>query len=200
MSARRTQAERRAEAERRLLDAAMELVAEGGVRAVTLAATGERAGYSRGIVTHHFGNRQGLLDALTAELQNRFNPPDLPSRGLERLLAIVDAYLLDLPARPRDTRVFVVLWAEALAAEPDLRPAFAARDERFRATIAECLREGVEAREIRPGVEPLPLAQALVGMMRGTSLQLLGTGDVEPVREQVRALLMHGLREEPGRT
>jgi AcrR family transcriptional regulator len=173
----------------------MELVAEGGVRAVTLAATGERAGYSRGIVTHHFGNRQGLLDALTAELQNRFNPPDLPSRGLERLLAIVDAYLLDLPTRPRDTRVFVVLWAEALAAEPDLRPAFAARDARFRATIAECLDEAKADGEIRRDVDPEPLAQALVGMMRGTSLQLLGTRDVEPVREQVRSLLAHGLRD-----
>lgn len=195
MSERRTQAERRAEAERRLLDAAMELVAEGGVRAVTLAATGERAGYSRGIVTHHFGNRRGLLDALTAELQNRFAPPDLPQRGLQRLLALVDAYLGDIPTRPQDTRVFVVLWAEALAAEPDLRPAFAARDARFRATLAECLDEAKADGEIRRDVEPEPLALALVGMMRGTSLQLVGTGDVESVRAQVGALLEAGLRE-----
>src|SRR3954465_8821227 len=88
----RTQAERRAEAERKLLEAAMHLVAERGVRAVTLAAVGERAGYSRGLVTHHFGNRQGLLDALTLDLQNRFQPPETDTRGLARLLEMVDAY------------------------------------------------------------------------------------------------------------
>src|ERR1700750_760341 len=101
----RTQVERRAEAERKLLEAATELIAERGVRAVTLAAVGERAGYSRGLVTHHFGNRQGLLDALTLELQNRFQPPVTDSRGLKRLLEIVDAYLGDLRTRPLNARV-----------------------------------------------------------------------------------------------
>src|SRR6478735_11270818 len=94
-----SQTERRAEAERKLLEAAMQLVAERGVRAVTLAAVGERAGYSRGLVTHHFGNRQGLLDALTLELQNRFQPPETDRRGLARLLELVDAYLGELQTR-----------------------------------------------------------------------------------------------------
>jgi DNA-binding transcriptional regulator YbjK len=40
---RRTQSERRAEAEQRLLEAAMRLVAGGGLRAVTLAAVGAEA-------------------------------------------------------------------------------------------------------------------------------------------------------------
>jgi AcrR family transcriptional regulator len=192
---RRTQAERRAEARRRLLDAAMQLIAERGVRAVTLAATGERAGFSRGIVTHHFGSRRGLLDALTLELQNRFSPPEPPLRGLARLLMLADAYLLDLAARPLDTRVFLVLWAEALAAEADLRPVFAARDARFRDTIAECLRQGVEDGEIRDSVEPAALAPALVGQLRGLSLQLIAAdADAEPVRRQLRDLLERGLR------
>src|ERR1700749_3420167 len=91
--ARRTQAERRAEAERALLDAARELIAERGGRAVTLAAVGERSGYSRGLVTHHFGSRQGLLDALTLDLQDRLPFPQTDARGIERLLVIVDAYL-----------------------------------------------------------------------------------------------------------
>ncbi len=59
------QAGRTTETERRLLDATMEIVAARGVRAVTLAAVGTAAGYSRGIVTHQFGSRRGLLDALT---------------------------------------------------------------------------------------------------------------------------------------
>ncbi len=167
----------------------MELVAEGGVRAVTLAAVGQRAGYSRGLVTHHFGSRQGLLDALTLELQNRFQPPATAARGLDRLLVYVDAYL----DRVLINRVFLVLWAESITSEPELREAFAARDARFRATLVECLRE---ADDLRPGVDPEMLAHALVGLLRGTNLELLSAAeaDVESVRRQVRALLAHGLK------
>ena len=72
---RRTQAERRAETERRLLEAAMDLVAAGGVGAVDARPVGAEAGYSRGIVNHHFGSRQALLDALARDVQGRFAPP-----------------------------------------------------------------------------------------------------------------------------
>jgi AcrR family transcriptional regulator len=191
---RRTQAQRRATTEARLLDAAAELVAEGGVRAVTLAATGERAGYSRGIVTHQFGNRDGLLAALTADLQDRFTVPDAPARGLDRLLAFVDAYLRALAAHPRRTRVFLVLWAESLISEPALRPAFAERDARFAATLAGDLRDAIEDGDVDAGIDVEPLALALVGQLRGLGLQLLAGAEVEPVRAQVRGLLERGLR------
>jgi AcrR family transcriptional regulator len=167
---RRTQAERRAETERRLLDATMELIASRGVRAVTLAAVGEAAGYSRGIVTHQFGSRQGLLDALTLDLQNRFVPPET-----DDVLELVDAYLAEFEKRPLDTRVYAVLWAEAQAGDADLLPAFEARDARFKHTLAGYL-DGNEA-----------MAGVLVALLRGA--MLLRPDDV---RAQVRALLSHG--------
>lgn len=74
MTARRTQAERRAETERRVLDATMAIIASSGVRAVTMAAVGEAAGYSRGIVNHQFGTRQGLMAAVAETVQSRFSP------------------------------------------------------------------------------------------------------------------------------
>ncbi len=55
---RRTQEQRRAETERRVLDAAMTLIAAHGSRSITLAQVGEAARYSRGIVYHHFGSRE----------------------------------------------------------------------------------------------------------------------------------------------
>jgi AcrR family transcriptional regulator len=191
----RTQAERRAETERRVLDAATRLVAARGVRAVTLAAVGGAAGYSRGIVTHHFGSRQGLLDVLTRQLQDRFAAPASELRGLDRLLQLVDAYLVHLRAGDLAARVFLVLWAEALTAEPDLRPVFAERDARFRATLAECLHEGITIGDIRPDVDPDALALALVGQLRGMGLQLLDADvDHELLRGQAHDLLERGLR------
>ena len=74
MTVRRTQAERRAETERRLIEATMEIIARDGVRAVTMAAVGEAAGYSRGIVNHQFGTRDGLMTAVAKAAQARFSP------------------------------------------------------------------------------------------------------------------------------
>jgi len=69
---RRTQAQRRAQAEQRLLDAALEIVARTGSVRMTLAQVGEAAGYSRGLAAHRFGSKAGLLRALAAHINARF--------------------------------------------------------------------------------------------------------------------------------
>src|SRR5690606_32978246 len=69
---RRTQAERREEAEQRILEAALEIVARRGSVRMTLAEVGEAAGYSRGLPAQRFGNKAGLLRALAASIGTRF--------------------------------------------------------------------------------------------------------------------------------
>ena len=195
---RRTQAERRAATEERVLDAAVALTAERGVRAVTLATVGEKAGYSRGIVTHHFGSRRALLDALVGRLQDAFRPPAASAgTGLDRLLALVDAYLVHLDAEPEIARAFLVLWVESLAAEPELRPVFADRDKRFRSAIADAVRAGTADGSITADAGAEALALAIVGLLRGTGMQMLHGPvgpDVGEIRQQVRRLLGKGMR------
>lgn len=53
----------------RIIAAAIELMAEGGERSVTLVATAKRAGVSRGTVYYHFQDREALVAALRANLQ-----------------------------------------------------------------------------------------------------------------------------------
>ena len=54
-TARRTQAERRAESDDRLLEAAAAIIAEEGYMAATLERVGERAGFSRGLASRKYG-------------------------------------------------------------------------------------------------------------------------------------------------
>jgi AcrR family transcriptional regulator len=68
----RTQEQRRIEAERRLVRAAAELVGEIGPTRVTLANVGERAGYSRGLATHHFGSKAALMQRLVETVTSQF--------------------------------------------------------------------------------------------------------------------------------
>ena len=174
----------------------MDLVAEGGVGAVTVAATGARAGYSRGIVNHHFGSRRALLDALAREMQGRFSAPKTQGSGLARVLTLVDAYLDGLSERARDTQVFLVLWTEAIASDPDLRPIFAERDEAFRASMGKAVAAGIADGTVRADADPEAAGVALVALMRGVGLQRLlspDAVDLDAVRAEVGRLLQGGL-------
>ena len=53
----RTQAERTALSDRRMLEAAIRLIIERGTAGTTLREIGERAGYSRGLASYRFGNK-----------------------------------------------------------------------------------------------------------------------------------------------
>lgn len=55
----------------RMLDAALGLVAVGGVRAVTHRAVETAAGVARGSARYHFGTRDDMLAALIAHLAER---------------------------------------------------------------------------------------------------------------------------------
>ncbi len=198
---RRSQLERRATTERRVLDAAMQLIAQRGSRAVTLAEVGRAAGYSRGIVHAHFGSREQLLAAVVREAQ-RFDVPAVEGDGLDRLTAGVVAYLDNLRRRAPATGAFLLMWAESVAADPVLGPLFAERDTTFRAALADQVRAGVADGSIRPDADPDAVAVALVGLLRGIGMQLTSTsGDAlhaagSSVVEGAVALVRQGLRRQ----
>jgi AcrR family transcriptional regulator len=202
-TSRRTQAERRAETERRVLDAAIGLIAEHGVRAVTMAAVGAAAGYSRGIANHQFGTRQGLIRAVAEEVQLRFAPNPEGLRGRARVLSLVDGYLGSLETRSVDARVFLRLWAAAIGGEePELAAVFAERDAYFRDYVAGAIAEGVEDGELRPGVDAGAVAVAVVGQLRGIGLQWqlsASSIDLDAVRAEVSRWVAAAL-EPPPRT
>jgi AcrR family transcriptional regulator len=187
-AARRTQQERRDQAEAALLGAAAELVVEQGVRSLTLARVGERAGYSRGLVTHHFGSKRALLERLARSTQAGFVPglAELPP-GLERLLRLIDGYLAALGQVSTPHRAFLLLWAAAATA-PELAPIFRARDEAFRADLRAEITQGIADATIRPDVAPEAVAIAIVGELRGIGLQRLldaAAVDVQRLRRSV---------------
>ncbi|MGW3423229.1 TetR/AcrR family transcriptional regulator [Streptomyces phaeochromogenes] len=173
VTTRRTQQERRAQAEAALLDAAAELVVQHGVRSLTLARVGEQAGYSRGIVTHHFGSKQALLERLARATQAGFVPGlgDLPP-GLDRLLRLIDGYIGALGDVGTMNRAFLLLWAEAATAS-ELAPIFRERDEAFRSDLRSDVTAGITDGDVRPDVEPGDVAIAVVGQLRGIGLQRL---------------------------
>ncbi|HEY3472529.1 MAG TPA: TetR/AcrR family transcriptional regulator [Amycolatopsis sp.] len=186
--ARRTQEQRRSATRAALLSAAAELVVESGMRAVTLARTGERAGYSRGIVTHHFGSKQALLDALAKASQSGFVPGvgDRPP-GLDRLLLLIEGYVGELGRDGVAGRAFLLLWAEAATA-PELSGIFRDRDESFRADLRADVAAGIADGTIRADTDPHDVAVAVLGQLRGIGMQRLLDPDAVDTRRLGRAV------------
>ena len=156
--------------------------------ALTLARVGERAGYSRGIVTHHFGSKQALLEALARSAQAGFvaGLEDVPP-GLEHLVRLVAGYVAALAGVGVASRAFLLLWASA-PTSPELAPIFAERDERFRADLREDVVAGIAEGSVRPDVDPQAVAVAVLGQLRGISMQDQLTPDAVDT-ERVGALV-----------
>ncbi len=182
--ARRTQQERREQTERKVIAAATALIAEHGSRALTLAAVGEAAGYSRGIVSHHFGSRENLLRAVMHDAQ-AFNLPDPGESAGVWLADTVRAYLKNVTNQRPAARAFLQMWGEAIATDPVLMPLYAEQDARFRRLLADKVREGIRDGSVRADADPEAMAVFLLGLLRGIALQLIST----PPPARVKAII-----------
>jgi AcrR family transcriptional regulator len=192
----RTQEQRRIQAERRLVRAAAELVGEVGPARVTLANVGERAGYSRGLATHHFGSKgammQRLVDTVTSQFRDAMfggSEPDSPIGQLRQLIAFYFDVVSDL--KPVN-RARLVLWADAVAtASDDIRPRMVAADREFREEIEKRIRLAVAAGEVGADVAALGLATVIIAMLRGVALQYVldDQVDLNAARHEVEQLL-----------
>lgn len=175
---RRTQEQRRAETERRVVDAATELIATSGSRRITLAQVGEAAGYSRGIVYHHFGSRERLVEAVLDKAQ-RMDLPAYAGNGLEQLVGIVETYLAVVARRAPSTRAFLQLWMEALAADPVVAPLFAERDREFRRWLSDVVARGIADGSVVHDADPDGAGALLVAIVRGSSVQVAASPEVD---------------------
>ena len=117
-----TQSERVAESARRLMDAAIELIAEKGFEKTSAVEIAERAGYSHSMVAARYGSKEALLETLMREeYESLMLPPqDLPA-GLPRLLAWIDHLRSVAQDSPVLFRAFCTLIFEAAGPVPSLR-------------------------------------------------------------------------------
>jgi AcrR family transcriptional regulator len=161
---------------RRLLEAAGDLIVEGGYEAMTLAAVGERAGYSRGLVTARFGSKDQLLGALVERIIDRWNhrnvlPRTRAASGRDAIVILLDAITGQIERDPTDVRVLYALMFEALRPIPELRSTFVAFHATMRADLASLVRRGLRDGSIAPGTSPAKEAALIVAGLRGVGYQ-----------------------------
>lgn len=195
----RTQADRRDESERRLLEAMVEIVAEEGVGATTFENIARRAGYSRGLAFLKFGSKEGLIRALIRRLQQSrieaLSALDIGHMtGLDALKTYIRLHFDELSAA-HDTRAYFTLAAGAVADLSTVRNAFSESHEQSRIFLEHLIQRGQMEGCIRVDVDPTGAALAIGSLLLGASMQHItdSSTNLEQLKTSALALAKSGL-------
>lgn len=174
----------------RLIEAAAELIGEGGCGAASVGALTHRAGLTPGALYRHFPSKSELLVEVLrslahAELDAMRAAADGETDAAERLDAVISSYVRRALARPR------LAWA--LIYEPVDPPVDVERlvfRRTYRDGMAELLRAGIKAGRFT-AEDPELIAAAIIGVISETLLGPLSPlGESPPEREHIlRAIL-----------
>jgi AcrR family transcriptional regulator len=162
--ARRTQQQRVEKSTERLMQAAAELIAEGGYEAATAAEIGRRAGYSRSMVHARFGTKETLLEAVVTSAYERPVLAALPesASGLERVLARLDTTAALIDESPALLRMVFAIEFQAAGSGSAMSQRVAGWVTRLRADIHAAILDGQADNSIRADVDAEPTAHAIV--------------------------------------
>jgi len=171
-----------------LINAGLQLIAELGVRALTLREIGARAGVSRTAAYRHFEDKSDLLAAISEAGFKQFADALEAARSgphpntASRLSAMALAYVQFATDHP----AFIeVMFGSSLSAEAKARGVEGARAFQI---LERTIAEGQQSGEFCDG-DPKLLAQGVWAQVHGVSMLGFGVGFV-PFSSQ---LLMRGL-------
>jgi AcrR family transcriptional regulator len=148
---------------RALVDAAAELLDEGGVDAVTLRAVGARAGVSRGAPYGHFPDKEHLLAAVAtksweavSEQVDTLAADRSPAERLELALA----GLMDVGRR--HPHAYALMFSAPTAEHPEALAAVSRTHDQFLAIVADVIGDPQRARPI--GALVMASVQGIIAM------------------------------------
>ncbi len=171
-----------------ILVAAAEVISERGLASTRIADIAERAETSPASVLYWFSGREELLNSALASAEDRFY-----GSLTEELEELGDpgsrlALLFEASARAYDWTLWMELWIRALRDE-GARETRQRLDDRWRAEIAELVREGRERGDFDPAAAPEEVALELASLLDGLALQAT-LGDPQVPRERVLSLML----------
>lgn len=179
---RRSQTERREEAERRIMEAALELIAEKGTLAVTMSDIGIRAGYSRGLPYQRFGSKEKILESLLQAMIDRFNARRSeilkPEAGLHSITSILETYFIEEKGW-KNTKALIVMAAEASLHEGRLRKLIAHYNRKHIEYIKKHLAIAQASGQVASRIDGESLAVIILGSLRGITLLNLTDPDFD---------------------
>ncbi|GIX29774.1 MAG: TetR family transcriptional regulator [Porticoccaceae bacterium] len=185
---RMTQEERSALSDRRMFEAAMALICEKGAHRTTLKEICERAGYSRGLANYRFGSKDAFFDQLIGHFNQAWKEHLQAHvgqrRGAEAIRAAIDAFESFLLEHGDYMRSRYIIMYESIATDNVISRKLRLAHRIYHNDLAEWVRQGIEAGDIAPDLDPDEFAAWYNAFIFGTVFQWL----VAPEQVDVRRL------------
>jgi AcrR family transcriptional regulator len=179
----RTQAERTALAEFRMVRAAIDLLNSAGIQGTTLVAIGEMAGYSRGLATHHFGSKAGLFRTVLKRVSAAWTEElvrNLEGKtGLQAMTTAIESHLAHALRHPEYIRAQNILWGAALDPSSEFKPNVTEFMRIQRESVAAWVEGGQESGEISKNIDADRIAEQFYGGLIGINSQWLVSPDFD---------------------
>lgn len=152
--------------DRRIMNAALELLREGGPTALTIEKVAARSGAARTTIYRRYRNRDELVsEALDHVIDGPFPPAELPLRSKVRWVLEQVVYLLE-ESLGRGSVAAVLTGSDAQFAA-----AVRQRIENRLATLRELVAEDIAAGRVREAADPSALVSLLFGAYLGEVLR-----------------------------
>ena len=192
----RTQAERTALSDSRMLDTAVRLIVERGAEGTTLKEVGELAGYSRGLAGYRFGSKANLFSFIVRsvgeEWLRELGQAVENKVGLDAITAATDAhYHFVLEAADR-IRAFYILWFISIGPDMEFKQVIAHVHERRQEDVEAWIRRGVAAGTVKEDIDVRGIADQFCAAIIGIVYQWLVTPDAHDSIKQ----LHQGLKQQ----
>jgi AcrR family transcriptional regulator len=193
-----------------LLAAARELIGERGLAALTSKAIAERAGLRPTLVNYYFGDRDGLLQALIAEISGDMESSILRAAAAEgtaeqKLEGVMEEMLKHFAEEPGSARLFFeqVVFADNQALDDFADRHGRSSNDALRSVLNQGVREGLF---VDADIEMTVAAIGGICIFFGAATPLIQrVMNIEPLTREsaprlarrAAALILHGLME-PG--
>ena len=193
---RRTQAERRAKSQMRLLEAAAEILVEEGFAAATFDRISRRAGYSRGMVTERFGSKDEFVANViqwVADQMDAHYPSEIEKDGsaLGGVRAKINTTFWGLKGGA--AQAYFVLLSAALANRLPQTAHFLEHHRLEKQEYVRLVKLAQENGQIDPALDARDLSSLLGCLMMGIAIQsqIDPELNVESLQKTLNAAMKH---------
>ncbi|EYF07496.1 Transcriptional regulator, TetR family [Chondromyces apiculatus DSM 436] len=172
----------------------MSLLVEQGIAGTTLASIGERSGYSRGLVTHRFGSKAGLLthvhDSVAAEWLRRVEALVGDATGIAALQRVTDALYEFIRDQPEELRAMYLLRYASIDPSAEYRANVAKVNKAHIRALKRWIEQGKAAGSVAAEVDARLAAELFASVVDGLLYRWLVNPDI-PIKELHELLRQH---------
>jgi AcrR family transcriptional regulator len=191
-----TQPQRVETSNRRLLQAAAELIVEKGWEATTAAEIGRRAGYSRAMVHARYGSKDAILEAFLHEYVKRLNPePDPATSGLNQVLAHFDRIEALYSEDHELLLAMFVATFEAVKTTSPLRRRTRMQLRSGAVKVEAGLRNGIDDGTVRPDVDIEPAVRDITASVFGIAFQWVVVSEDHDLVDEINSVRQRIIRQ-----